>query len=446
MQLIAILLITVSILALLSGVAVLLGTSKGSRAHGLSFLITTIGVFGWSLSMAVFLSLKDTATDFAIFPIFGIYLFTLVMDLFVLIYTGWKIKWSWIPIIVSVIASVFLAGALIYNPHLLYDSFTLSANGNSVAIRFDWYYIAYIALMLFEGANVILLVLSRIKHTNSHNIKRGWKSFLICLAIGWAAAGIFDLYLPLYRYDLIWIGPLFIALDFVIHYYAIIKYRLLDLASSWLRLLSHIIVMSLAAIIYLTLFFIIFMAMFKVPSPSAPVIALVVIMIAIVLTLMPALNEISNYFRSLSSVKDIDLVYFVKKIQQMSKNYINYHELAGFLSDHLHFQYVGLIIDKKLYGSKQSKISSAEVKHISNYRTPIRGIWLAVDDATRDELRKCGIEAVAILRDAEGVVVGKILFGRPIGNISFRNRDISSLETALSLTASAISSEKGPRS
>lgn len=446
MQLIAILLITVSVLALLSGFAVFLGSSKGSRAHALSFLFTTIGVFGWSLSMAVFLTLGEGAIDFAIIPILGIYLFTLVMDLFVLIYTGWKVKWSIIPIVTATIVSLFLGGALIYDPHFLYESFTLSNSGNSVAIRLDWYYIAYIALMLFEGINVVIFALHRIKHTTSQGIKLGWRSFLISLIVGWAASGIFDLYLPLYRYDLIWIGPLFIAIDFVIHYYAIIKYRLLDLSSSWLKILSHIIVMSLAAVVYLTLFFVIFMALFKVPSPSSSVIILNVVMIIVVLLLFPVLNEMNSYFRSLSSIKDIDLVYFVKKIQQISKNYIDYHELASFLSDHLHFQYVGLVIDKKLYGSKPSRITAAEITHISNYRTPIKGIWLALDDATRDELKKCGIEAVAILRNAEGVVVGKIMFGRPIGNISFRNRDIPTLETALTLTAAAISSDKGPQS
>ena len=445
MQLIAILLIMVSVLALLSGFAVFLGSSKGSRAHALSFLITTIGVFGWSLSMGIFLTLGEDATAFAPVSIFGIYLFTLVMDLFVLIYTGWKTKWGWIPIAISALASIFLGGALIYNPNFLYDSFTLSASGNSVAISLDWYYISYIALMLLEGISVIVCVLARIKHTTSKNIKRGWAGFLICLSIGWAVAGVFDLYLPLFRYDLIWIGPLFIAIDFVIHYYAILKYRLLDLSSSWLRILSHIIVMSLSAIVYLTLFFVVFIALFKVPSPSSAVIILNVVMIIIVLLMFPALNELSSYFRSLSSMKEIDLVYFVKKIRQMSKNYINYRELADFLSDHLHFQYVGLIIDKKLYGTRQTKLSSAEVAHIAGFRTPMKGIWLAVDDATSAELKKNGIEAIAVLRDGTGDVVGKILLGRPMGNISFRNRDISAIETALTLTASAISSEKGPK-
>lgn len=396
--------------------------------------------------MAVFLFIiNEESANIAAVPIYGIYLFTLVMDLFVLIYTGWKIKWSWIPVTISTIASIFLAGALIYNPHFLYDSYTISTSGNSVAIRLGWYYISYIALMLFEGLSVILLILHRIKHTNNHGFKLGWKSFLVSIIVGWIAAGIFDLYLPLFRYDLIWIGPLFIAIDFVIHYYAIIKFRLLELASSWLKILSHIIVMSLFAIAYLTLFFIIFMALFKVPSPSAAVIVLNIVMIIIVLLLFPILNELSGYFRSLSSIGDIDLVYFVKKIQQMSKNYINYHELAGFLSDHLHFEYVGLVIDKKLYSSKPSRISAAEIAHINNYRTPIKGVWLALDDATRDNLKKCGIEAVAILRNAEGVVVGKIMLGRPIGNINFRNRDLPSLETALTLTAAAISSDKGPK-
>ena len=181
MQLIVILLIMVSVLALLSGFAVFLGSSKGSRAHAFSFLVTTIGVFGWSLSMGIFLTLGEDATTFAQIPIFGIYLFTLVMDLFVLIYTGWKVKWSIIPIVISALASLFLGGILIYNPNLLYDSFTLSASGNSVAVRLDWYYISYIALMLFEGISVISCILSRIKHTTSRNIKRGWTGFLIVL-------------------------------------------------------------------------------------------------------------------------------------------------------------------------------------------------------------------------------------------------------------------------
>ena len=446
MHLIAILLIMVSVLALLSGFAVLLGSSKGSRAQAFFFFITTLGVFGWALSMAIFLNLDPGASDFAIVPIFGIYLFTLIMDLFVLIYTGWKIKWSWAPIIVSIIASIALGGVLIYNPHLLYDTYTLSTEGNSVAIKLDWYYIAYIGLMMFEGLNVILLILSRIKHAKSTHIKRGWTSFLICLAIGWAVCGVFYLYLPLYRYDLIWIGPLFIAIDFVIHYYAILRHRLLDLSSSWLTVLSHVIVMSLAAIVYLTVFFLIFAALFKVPSPSTAVIILNVIMIIVVLLMFPALNELSSYFRSLSSVKNIDLVYFVKKIQQISKNYINYGEMADFLSEHLHFQYVGLIIDKKLYGNKQTKLSAAEVAHIAGFRTPMKGVWLALDDATMGELKKNGIEAVAILRDGTGEVVGKILFGRPMGNISFKNRDISAIETTLTLIATAISSDRGPRS
>lgn len=445
MQLIAILLITVSLLALLSGLAILLGSSKGSRAHALSFLITTLGAFGWSLSMAIYLTLEEKSVDFATIPIFGIYLSTLVMDLFVLIYTGWKIKRSWIPIAASAVASIFLGAALIYNPYFLYDSFALSTGGNAVMVRLDWYYISYIALMLFEGISIVLFIFHRIKHTTIQGHKKGWRSFLLCLIIGWIASGIFDLYLPLFRYDLIWIGPLFIGADFIIHYYAIIKYRLFDLASSWLKILSHVIVMAIAAIVYLSLFFVVFAALFKVPSPSSAVLILNGIMIAIVLLMFPVLNEITSYFRSLSSIKDIDLAYFVKKIEQLSKNYLNYHELAGFLSDHLHFQYVGLIIDKKLYGSKNSRISAAEVSHISSYRTPIKGIWLALDDATRDELKKCGIEAVAILRDARGVVVGKIMLGRPIGNISFRNRDLNSLETALTITAAAISSDKGPK-
>lgn len=444
MQLIAILLITVSILALLSGISVLIGASKGSRAKAFMFFLATFGVFGWAVSMAFCLTMDESNVAGAKFAVYGIYLFTLIMDLFIVVYTSWKTKWGWLAITISSIGTIFMAIALLYNHQLLYSEINLSEAGNSITIVRGWYYLAYTALCGLEGLMVVIALVSKIKHTTNHSTKRGWTIFLVGLAIAWAVAGFFDLYLPLYRYDLIWLGPLAVSIDLITHYYGILRYRLLDMSSSWLRMLSHVIIMSLAAIIYLAVFFVVFISMFKVPSPSTSVIILNAIMIIVVLLLFPVLNEVSAYVRSLSSIKEIDIPYIVKKLSVISKEYINYRELAEFLADHMHFQYVGIYIDNKLYSSKAIKVTSTDIAKIGSIKPDGKDLWLPLDEGIKTELRSTGVEAIAILKDCRGETIGRIVFGRPLGNISFSNRNITDIETIMVLVATVISSEKNP--
>lgn len=440
MQLITILLIAVSIIALLSGIAVLIGSTKGSRLQPLAFFLTTVGVFGWSLSMAIFLPLGSDNFEAARLSIFGIYLSTLLMDLFFLIYVGHKIKWAKFPIFFAALASIFFGVALVYNPNFLYEEIILAESGNAPVLKLDWYYFSFAIFTMLEGFTVAALVFYRLKHTSNKLVKRGWMLFLITLSGAWMTAGVFDLILPPFRYDLIWIGPLFISVDFVVHYYSILKYRLLDLSSSWLKALSYIIIISLAAIIYLTVFYIIFMALFRGSLPSTPVIVLTSIMILVVLLLFPALNEISNYARSLAAIHEVDMVYLVKKLVILSRSYINYYELSEFLAEHLHFQYVGLLLDNKLYNSngKSVKLPLSEIKKIEKLKNKDKDIWLPFEDDLKSSLKSLGVEAIAELRNARGEVVGRILLGRPLGGINLNSRDLNELETALTLTAAAI--------
>ncbi len=440
MQLITILLVAVSIIALLSGIAVLIGSTKGFRLQPLAFFLTTVGVFGWSLSMAIFLPLGPDNPEAARLSIFGIYLSTLLMDLFFLIYVGHKIKWAKFPIFFATLASIFFAVALVYNPNFLYEEIILAESGNTPVIKLDWYYFSFAIFTMLEGFTVAALVFYRLKHTSNKLVKRGWMLFLITLSGAWMTAGVFDLILPPLRYDLIWIGPLFISVDFVVHYYSILKYRLLDLSSSWLKALSYIIIISLAAIIYLTVFYIIFMALFRGSLPSTSVIILTSIMILVVLLLFPALNEISNYARSLAAVHEVDMVYLVKKLVILSRSYINYYELSEFLAEHLHFQYIGLLLDDKLYNSngKNVKLPLSEIKKIEKLKNKDKDIWLPFEDDLKSSLKSLGVEAIAELRNARGEVVGRILLGRPLGGINLNSRDLNELETALTLTAAAI--------
>lgn len=446
MQLIIILLVAVSILTLLSGITVLSGARKGDRLQAFIFFFTTICSLLWAVSIGVFLGLpENTPADAISTCFFTIYISAAVMCWGLMSYTCHKYLLGKIAMVVFGIICAMLICLIIKDPSLMYSSIELSENfGNIVHIEKSWFYLIYGAYFCITVGLYMLGLLYTTYKAKSTNIKKANSMVFIGFSITGVIALIFDLILPYFgKYDTIWIGPLAMCVAWVFHYYAILRYHLINLSGRWLKYLSHIIIMSSAAIIYLTIFFIVFIAIFKVPSPSTAVIVLTSIMVIVVLLLFPVLSEISDYVRSLASVQDIDIVYIVKKLNLISKDYINYPELADFLAEHLHFQYIGIIVDKKLYGSCPIKISSEKITKIANSRTPARGVWLALDDAEKADLKSHGIEAVAILRGGNGEVVGKIMFGRPMGNITFANRDSRPIETTLTLIASAISAEKG---
>ncbi|MBQ3325592.1 hypothetical protein IJG79_00355 [Candidatus Saccharibacteria bacterium] len=447
MQLLIMLLIAVSILTLLSGISVLFGARKGERFQAILFFLVTLFAFGWALAIGIFLSLPESTTpETAQLSAFSMYIPVLFMPLGLACYPIYRYKLGKVIIFLCLVACISLLIFMLIDPNLLYSSITISENtGNAVHLQHNLYNYLYMGYFIITCLIYMIGLWYNARHTKSPNLKKAYNIVLIGFTTTGIIALIFNAILPfLGKYDTVWAGPLAMSFAWVLHYYAILRYRLIDLSGRWLRALSHIIIMSLAAIVYLTIFFIIFIALFKIPSPSSSVILLNVIMIIIVLLLFPVLNEVSAYVRSLASIHDIDLVYLVKKLDLLSKEYINYHELAGFLADHLHFQYVGLLIDDKLYGSQNSKLTTAELNKIANIKIKNNEIWATLTEETEDVLKKHGIEAVATLRNAHGQPIGKILIGRPLGNVSFANRDIRSLETAFILIAHTIESDKNP--
>ena len=122
---------------------------------------------------------------------------------------------------------------------------------------------------------------------------------------------IFNLILPLLNnWSLIWIGPLALAVTILAVYYTILRYRMLNLNSVWLRVFSYTVIIASIAIIYMIIFSIIFAALFRGSTPSTEVIILNFIMILIFIALMPAMNGFMTFVRSLiaapSTKKDQD--------------------------------------------------------------------------------------------------------------------------------------------
>lgn len=212
---------------------------------------------------------------------------------------------------------------------------------------------------------------------------------------------------------------------------------MMQLSASWLKVLSYVILMTSAAIVYMVIFFIIFTALFKIPNPSASIFILNFIMIVIVLLLMPVLNELSAFINSLINTGQVDLGYVVRKLNHLATN-VNLNELADFLADHLHFSYIGFLIDGRLYGSSALALSTSEIREVSKLKTPEKGIWQEFNQPVSEAFHRLDINAVAQLNNAKGKPFGQILVGKPQGKMSFEHRDLVQLEMIINLVAALI--------
>lgn len=434
MQLTTLLLIIVAILTALSGIAVISGAHKGDRVQAFLFFLTTMAALAWAVGIGVFLSLPEgTNPEVVKASIFTTYIGAPVMCWGLMAYTCHKYLAGKIGmVILGVICATFVTMILVH-PDFLYSSYDLSAvTGNIVHVRQNLFYILYGAYH-FAAVGLYMIGLWWTAHsTKLASVRRANIMVLIGFTITGVLALAFDFIAPYYgKYDTIWVGVFAMSIAWIFHYYAILRYHLLDLSSPWLKGFSRIIVMSLAAIAYLVIFFIIFAALFKVPSPSVHVIILNILMIIAVMLLFPALNELSTFVGSLASTDEVDVAYIVKKLTKLVGYDVNLTELASFLCDHLHFQYIGFVIDGEVCGSGKMKIPQEVVEKVGKLRKNNGGIWLEPDDELGKALKKLDITAIAELRDGKGRIVGQVLFGKSSGHFSLEDRDLVPVEIVM---------------
>lgn len=431
MQLTTLLLVVVAILTALSGIAVFSGAHKGDRVQAFLFFFTTLAALVWAVGIGIFLSLPvDAGAEITQVSIYMIYIGAPVMSWGLMAYTCHKYLPGKIGMGILGIICLTLVTIILINPDVLYSSYELNnISGNIVHVKQDAFYIIY-GIYHFIAVGLYMTGLWYAAHTaKSILVKKAHLMVLIGFTITGVLALVFDFILPYFgKYDTIWVGVFAMSIAWIFHYYAILRYRLLDLSSPWLKGFSHIIVMSLAAIMYLVIFFIIFAALFKVPAPSTQVIVLNILMIIAVMLLFPALNELSTFIGSLSSTDEVDVAYIIKKLTGLVGYDVNLNEIASFLADHMHFQYVGFVENGEIYGSKKIKFSPEVIAEIEKLRKSNGGIWLEPNEQLASTLKKAEIAGVAELRDSKGRVVGQVLIGKSTGHVNFSDRDLVPVE------------------
>ena len=444
MQFSSLLLIAIATLTLLTGIAVLFGINKEKRFEGFWYFVLAAGVAIWGIAIAAFLSLAPTDLNCAPGVIYALYVGAPIMLLGFVGYTSWRYKIGKALTILYIFGAIALAIALAINPHLLYTNISLSHTGNIVHLKLDWFYYAYIAYCILTAISMLGFTAYNIKKTKNRNERRGMQNLLIGTIIAACFISTFDLFLPLNRYDLIWVGPLVTGINVINFYYAILRYRLMPLNAFWLRALSYVVITVSATILYMVIFFLIFAGLFHSTSPSLPIIILNFVLVLIIMLLIPIFNELMAFIKSLISVKSVDLSYIFKKITFLknSKYAVNLSDLAEFLESHLHFQYIGILVNGRIYSSQKVSTSTDVVSALQKLSNPKYGIWQSIPVSLKDILNKNDIKAVAELHDSKGKVIGQVILGRPQGKIPFENRDLAEIEIVLNLVANLLDRKK----
>ena len=443
MSLISILLIATAVLSLLTGFISLVGSSKNDRVRGVWFFITTIGCAIWTGGISSFAALKPSAEDYATIPIFCIYLGSLLMAVSVLGYAAWRRKSGKICTVICMLWAIVLAIAFTYDQSLCYTGVTISPTGNSVQLYWGWFYISYCLFFTVNNTCFVVQQYLNAKQARAKKVRRGEYILFFGLLFSGLLSIIFDLLIPPTNYDLIWVGPLTLNVVMIAFFYSTLKYRMIAISSRWLQMFAYGVLIMVGAVIYILIFYIIFTALFKGPNPSGAILVLNFLMIVIVLLLLPVLNEVRATFRSMIMVGQVDIAYVIKKLNKLAARNVDLRELAAFLADHLHFAYIGFIVNDRLYGSKALALSADEMEAITHLRSAGRGeVWQEPNKTVQKTLDEMDLKAVAELRNAKGRPFGQLLVGKPLGKASFERRDLIQLEMIINLVATVIDSEK----
>ncbi len=444
MSLTSILLFATSVLAVLSGFSVLVGASKVDRTRMAWFFVAAMMAALWSVAIALFLALPVGSESVAPVLIMLIYIASAIMMVALLGFASWEYVIGKVLTVSAALAVIVSSAVVLHDTSILFVGFTLTNQGNTVQLVNGVMYWLYTFFFVLNSVLAWLFILQHSRRTRIKRVRQGDYVLLVGLMITGALSMISDLILPLFvRYDLIWIGPLALSITLVTFYYAILRFRIISISSGWLKTLSYVVLLVSGAVIYMLIFYLIFTALFKIPNPSTSVLVLNFLMIVIVLLLMPLINEVSASMRSMISVGQVDIAYVIKKLNRLAAKNVDLRELAAFLATHLHFAYIGFIINGKLYGSKSLAMSAEEVIQLTHLKPTPRGeVWQEPSKTVQKILDDLDLKAVAELRNAKGKAFGQIVVGKPLGKSSFERRDLIQLEMIINLVATVIDSEK----
>ena len=307
MQLIVILLTTVSVLTFLSGAIVFFGSTKKDRIRSAWYFLAAIFATVWMTSISFFMIAPTTSAETINWHVNWTFISAIFLDAAFLGYGAWHKNYGKPATLLFCLLGAIISGAILISPESLYSEVVLSKMGNTVTMNIGPLYFCYIGYFGAIVPAIIAAFLSQFFGTRSERKRGGDIITMASFGISSTLVLIFNLILPLFNnWSLIWIGPLALAVTIIAVYYTILRYRMLNLSSIWLRVFSYVVIVASMAIVYMIIFSVIFAALFRGSAPSTEVIILNFIMIVIVIALVPAINGMMDYIKALINSSNTD--------------------------------------------------------------------------------------------------------------------------------------------
>lgn len=257
MQLIRALLIAAATVVLLSGISVFFGSRKQEKKPAKYFLIATLGTVLWTIAIFIALNMPGASADFVHFIITCIIAGVTVCDIGLLAFLSYGYKGGRILTLLFTIGGTILVALLAYDSSLFYSSYDLSQGYVRIIVDHNWHFYALIAYFFLISITFTSYLLRRIEETTNPGLKTGLKVFCAGLSLCGILSLLFDLVFITSLPDLIWIGPISCMFSIASFYYSVVKYRVLDVSSKWVKVMSSVILVGVAVIVYLLAFYVV---------------------------------------------------------------------------------------------------------------------------------------------------------------------------------------------
>ena len=304
MQLIAILLATVSILTFLSGVIVFFGSSKGDRIRSAWYFLAAIFATVWMVSISFFLTAGTDSAGIIDWHVKWTFSSAILLDASFLGYVSWKEKYGKPLTLSFLLFGLIICSFIFIAPEHLYSDIVLTKTGNSVILNMAPLYFSYNAFFAVIVPAIVFSLFRQFRRSTSFRRRRSDIIIATSFGISSLITLICNLVLPILgNWNLIYLGPLALAITILALYYSILRFKMLNLSSIWLRVFSYIVAIASLAIVYMVIFAVIFAALFKGSTPSIEVIILNFIMILIFLCLVPTINRFFSHINNLITTK-----------------------------------------------------------------------------------------------------------------------------------------------
>ncbi len=438
MQLIRVLLFAVAVVVLLSGASIFFGSPKREKGDGFRFLVATLGAAVWTVSIAIFINMTGASSSFVHIIVVLIIGSITLCDVGLLAYLSWQFKPGKMLTLLFAIIGIVLVALLAYDSSLFYTSVDTSQEYVHLYVNKGWYYFTAIAYFFLISITFSLFLQKKIKKTTNKSLKTGLKIFYVGLSIGGILALVFNLILITSHPQLTWIGPVATGISMLTFYYSTVKYRIMAMSSKWMEIMSYGIIIASAIIFYLLAFYAVFSALFGVSNPTLEVIFLNLIMAALLLLLIPTLNELAGFMKASYNVDKIELGYVTKKLERISRTDFDPKDTAKFLAEVLHYSFFAIIVDKKVYSSNDAKFTAEEIDRINHLKLIDHKVWIPQTELTANGVNGHSITNVVFLTNKSNKPIGKAVFGKRLSEQSQSRKEKIKQEAVIAMLSAVL--------